>query len=107
MIMSGFFVDLKDYQTQTSFTLKAKIVLCIECLYVFAQYLLNIYKFDSIQEIQRKEELTILLGIGTQQQLGYYEDEVNIFDSLFPFNYAIVFLFWISIFTRYMGKPKI
>lgn len=55
---------------------------------------------------QRKEELPILLGLGTEQQLGYYEDDVSLFDNLFPFNYSIVFLFLISIFTRYMGKPK-
>ena len=47
-----------------------------------------------------------MLGLGTEQQLGYYEDDVSLYDNLFPFNYSIVFLFLISIFTRYMGKPK-
>ena len=48
-----------------------------------------------------------MLGIGTQLQLGYYEEDTNIFDALFPFNLSIIFLFLISVFTRYMGKPRI
>ena len=78
----------------------------MESLYVLCQYVFNIYEIGGLREAQRKEELPILLGLGTEQQLGYYEDDVSLFDNLFPFNYSIVFLFLISIFTRYMGKPK-
>ena len=48
-----------------------------------------------------------MVGLGTQQQLGYYEEDVSIQDYLFPFNFSILFLLLISIFTRYMGKPKL
>lgn len=106
IVMAGFFVELKESQAQQSFTFKAKIILCVESLYVLCQYVFNIYEIGGLREAQRKEELPILLGLGTEQQLGYYEDDVSLFDNLFPFNYSIVFLFLISIFTRYMGKPK-
>jgi hypothetical protein len=36
---------------------------------------LNIFKFDSVRVASRKEELTIVLGIGTEHQLGYFEEE--------------------------------
>lgn len=48
-----------------------------------------------------------MAGVGSEQQLGYYEDDVSIFDSLFPFNQSVVFLFVIAIFTRYMSKTRI
>ena len=105
--LTGFFIDMKDYAGQSSFVWKAKVILCVETLYVAFQYYINIYRIDGLQELQKKEELTILVGIGTQQQLGYTEDEVNIFDSIFPYNFSIMFLLGIAIFTRYMGKPRI
>ena len=71
-----------------------------------AQYGLNIYKIDGLQEAERREELNIVFGIGSQQQLGYYEDEADIYDSLFPFDFSIVWLLLLAIFTRYVGKPK-
>ena len=49
----------------------------------------------------------ILLGFGSEQQLGYYDDEVNIYDSLYPFNLSILMLLTIAIFTRYSGKPSL
>ena len=105
-VMAGFFITLADNQGRDSFTFKMKIILCIEALYVVLQYTINIFAIDGLQEVQQKEELTILLGMGTQQQLGYFEQEVNIFDSLFPFNLSILFLLLIAIFTRYMGKKR-
>jgi hypothetical protein len=105
-VMAGFFITLADNQGRDSFTFKMKIILCLEALYVVLQYNINIFAIDGLQEVQQKEELTILLGMGTQQQLGYFEQEVNIFDSLFPFNLSILFLLLIAIFTRYMGKKR-
>jgi hypothetical protein len=58
-------------------------------------------------EVQRKQEFLILFGLGTEQQLGYYEDEVSMWDSLYPFNVSIVLLLLIATFTRYVGKPSL
>jgi hypothetical protein len=107
VVMSGFFVEMKDNSSQSSFCLKAKVILCIEAIYVFCQFVINIYRIESIHDAHQKEELPIILGLGTQQQLGYYEEDVSIYDYLFPFNFSILFLLMISIFTRYMGKPKL
>ena len=49
----------------------------------------------------------ILFGLGTEQQLGYYEDEVSMQDSLYPFNVSLVLLLFAAIFTRYVGKPSL
>ena len=107
LVVSGFFVDLKDHEAQSSFFLRAKIILCIEAAYVLAEYLISSFKIETLIEYEHKEEWTILLGVGSEQQLGYYEDEVNLFDNLFPFNYSIFFLLMMAIFTRYMGKPRL
>lgn len=91
--------------------MRAKITLCIEVVYVVAQYFFNVFKFESFQDYERKEEWTILVGLGTEQQLGYLDDmdekdHGSIFDSLYPFNFSVLFLLLIAIFTRYMGKPS-
>lgn len=65
--VTGFFVELKDQQATQSFFTRSKIVLCIELLYVFTQYFLNIFRFENMAEIEKKEELGILLGLGTEQ----------------------------------------
>ena len=105
--MIGFFISLDDVAAWRSYTTRGKIIFGIELVYVLVQYILNIYRFDGVSEVQRKEELTIVAGVGSEQQLGYYEDDVSIFDSLFPFNQSVVFLFVIAIFTRYMSKTRI
>jgi len=87
--------------------LRAKIILGIECFYVLCQYLLNIFKIEISTELQHKEEFLILTGLGTEQQLGYFEEEQNIFDSLFPFNVSVFLLLVLAIFTRYAGKPSL
>jgi hypothetical protein len=107
LVMIGFFISLDDVAAWRSYTTRGKIIFGIELVYVVVQYILNIYRFDGVSEVQRKEELTIVAGVGSEQQLGYYEDDVSIFDSLFPFNQSIVFLFVIAIFTRYMSKTRI
>lgn len=71
--MYGFFIELRDTEAQGTYGLLCKIILCLECLYVMTQYALNIYKIDGLQEAERKEELSIVLGIGNYQQLGYNE----------------------------------
>lgn len=107
LVMIGFFISLDDVAAWRSYTTRGKIIFGIEVVYVAVQYILNIYRFEGVSEVQRKEELTIVAGIGSEQQLGYCEDDSSIFDSLFPFNQSIVFLFIIAMFTRYMGKTRI
>lgn len=107
LVISGFFVVLKDHDSQSSFFLRAKIILCIEAAYVLAEYVISSFQLETHIEYEHKEEWTILLGLGSEQQLGYYEDEVNLYDNLFPFNYSILFLLLIAVFTRYMGKPSL
>lgn len=107
LIVIGFFIRLDDVSAWRSHATRGKVIYGIELVYVVVQYILNIYRFDGVSEVQRKEELTIVAGVGSEQQLGYYEDDVSIFDSLFPFNQSVVFLFAIVVFTRYMSKTRI
>jgi hypothetical protein len=62
---------------------------------------------EGLLEAEKREELNIVLGIGNLQQLGYNEEEIPIYDVLFPFNISVIFLLILAIFTRYLGKPKI
>ena len=105
--LTGFFVDLKENTEQHSFFLRAKIVFGIEIAYVIMQYLVNVFKIEFVTGELHKEEFLIIFGIGSEQQLGFYEDEVNMFDSLYPFNVGIIMLLIISVFTRYVGKPSL
>lgn len=107
VVMYGFFIELRDTGAQGTYGLLCKIILCLECLYVMTQYALNIYKIDGLQEAERKEELSIVLGIGNYQQLGYNEDDIPVSNVLFPFNISVIFLLILAIFTRYLGKPRI
>jgi hypothetical protein len=76
--MSGFFIELKDHGGQNAYALLCKIILSIEVLYVVVQYALNIYKVEGLLEAEKREELTIVLGIGNYQQLGYHEEDTAI-----------------------------
>jgi hypothetical protein len=78
LCLSGFFVDLVDHQAQYSFYLRAQILLCVECMYVVLQYLVNVIKIDAVSELQHREDTLILFGLGTEQQLGHCEDERNL-----------------------------
>ena len=107
LAITGFFVSLKDTAGRSSFFSRAKIILCIETVYVICQYCFNIFRVEIDTDFQHKEEFLILTGLGTEQQLGYFEEETNIFDSLFPFNVSVIFLLIAAIFTRYSGKPSL
>lgn len=105
--LSGFFVSLKDFQEQHSFFLRAQALICIEGLYVVVQYLINVIKVEAIADFQKREDSLILLGVGSEQQLGYCEDERNLQETFFPFNLSIVLLLVAAAFTRYLGKPSL
>ena len=66
MSIQGFFIELKDQEGWKGYAFRSKIVLCIETVYVIVQYVLNIFKFESVLVASRKEELTIVLGLGTE-----------------------------------------
>jgi hypothetical protein len=69
--------------------------------------LLNVFRIEVFSEVQRRQEFLILFGLGTEQQMGYYEDEVSMWDSLYPFNVSLILLLLAAIFTRYVGKPSL
>jgi hypothetical protein len=100
----GFFVEMDSNTDGWKFYRWAsQLILCVEIIYVVAQFIVNVFELTYLTD---SNNMVMYTGLGSEKKLGFRAEKVSIYDSIFPFTGSLIQLFLISVYIRYMGKPK-
>ena len=67
LALSGFFVSLREQAEKDSFFIRAQVILCIECTYITILYIINVFRLELKDDSKHKQDVLILLGLGSEQ----------------------------------------